>query len=300
MKRNLKIWTLLLFFVSHSVWAQDMNFSVNVISQGVQLSDKTIFTNLQNSIVQFLNGRKWSKDKFMTHERIQANLLIEITDYNVNSNSFRVNLQIQGLRPVYKSGYTTMLCNLRDQGVTFEYQAFQAMEFQENNNIYNLTGILAFYAYVLMGMDYDSYGEMAGTPYFQNAKAILDASQNIAGWRPNDGNQNQNRFYLIDNLLSERFKPLRLTVYRYHRKGLDIMYKEVDKGRTEIEESLKNIQDVCRVLPNSMLVRNFFLVKNKEIIEIYKEAPVAEKNRLIDMLKKMDVANAGEYEKIRK
>jgi len=300
MKNNLKSLLLVCWISLQTSVAQDMNFSVNVISQGVQLTDKTIFTNLQNSIVQFLNGRKWSKDKFMTHERIQANLLIEITDYNVNNNTFRVNLQIQGLRPVYKSGYTTMLCNLRDQGVTFEYQAFQAMEFQENNNIYNLTGILAFYAYVLIGLDYDSYGEMAGTPYFQNAKAILDASQNINGWRPNDGTQNQNRFYLIDNLLSDRFKPLRQSFYRYHRKGLDIMYKEMEKGRTEIEESLKNIQDICRVLPNSMLVRNFFLVKNKELIEIYKEAPVAEKNRLIEMLKKMDVANAGEYEKIRK
>lgn len=280
--------------------AQDIKFNVNVISPQVQLTDKSIFNALQNAIVEFLNTRRWSKDKIMQEEVIECNMIIEITDYNPASNTFRVDLQIQSLRPVFGSSYTTMTANLREQKVTFEYQQFQAMDFQEGNNVYNLTGILAFYAYIIMGMDYDSFGELAGTPYYQSAKAILDASQSIPGWRPNDGSANQNRFYLVDNLLSDRQRALRETLYMYHRKGLDLMHKDVNKGRLGVEEALKNIQELCRLLPNSMIVRNFFLVKHKEIIDIYKEAPVAEKNRMIEMLKKMDVANSSEYEKIRK
>lgn len=279
--------------------SQDINFSVNVLSNQVALSDKSIFTSLQNSIIQFLNTRKWSKDRFLPHERINCNMVIDISAYDVASNRITATFQIQSLRPTFKSNYSTMLTNFRDVNVSFEYQALQAMDFQENNNVYNLTGILAFYAYIVMGIDYDSYGELAGTPYYQQAKAILDASQNIVGWKANDGQNNQNKFYLIDNLLNERFRPLRETLYRYHRKGLDMMHKNTEQGRKEIEESLKNIQELCRQLPNAMMVRNFFLVKNKEIIEIYKEAPVAEKNRIIDLLKKIDSGNSAEYDKIR-
>ncbi|MCK9481913.1 MAG: DUF4835 family protein [Bacteroidia bacterium] len=295
----IKIVLLTALSLSFALHAQDMNFNVNVISNQVQLSDKSIFTSLQNSVIQFMNGRKWSKDRFLQQERIMVNMIIEVTAYDPSSNAIMANFQFQSLRPVYKSGYTTMMTNFREEGISFEYQAFQSMDFQENNNVYNLTGVLAFYAYVIMGIDYDSYGELAGTQYYQQAKSILDASQNFQGWRPNDGQRDKNRFYLLDNLLSDRFKPLRSTIYQYHRKGLDIMYKDVVEGRKVIEESLKNIQELCRTQPNSMMVRNFFLVKHNEIIEIYKEATVAEKNRIIEMLKKMDVANAGEYDKIR-
>ncbi|MCO6495433.1 MAG: DUF4835 family protein [Bacteroidetes bacterium] len=300
MKNFIKSTIILLLMGSPIVsQAQDMNFNVNIITTQVQLSDKSIFTSLQNSVIQFLNGRKWSKDRFLQQERIAVNMIIEVTSYDPGSNAIIANFQIQSLRPVYKSGYTTMLTNFRDEGVAFTYQAFQSMDFQENNNVYNLTGVLAYYAYIIMGIDYDSFGEFAGTPYYQQAKGILDASQNIQGWRPNDGQRDKNRYYLLDNLLSDRFKPLRSTIYQYHRKGLDMMYKDVSEGRKAIEESLKNIENLCRTQPNSMMVRNFFLVKHLELIEIYKEATVAEKNRIIEMLKKMDVANAGDYDKIR-
>jgi hypothetical protein len=295
---------VVLLFVSINIFnklgAQDINFTVSVISQRVQLTDKSIFNALQNSITEFLNGRRWSKDKILPQEVIKCNLLIDITEYDPSGNRFKADFQIQSIRPVFNSNYTTLLANIRDLGAVFEYQQFQAMDYQENNNVYNLTGLLAFYAYVVLGYDYDSFGELAGTPYFQLAKGIIDASQSIQGWRPNDGTNNQNKFYLIDNLLNDRLKPLRQTIYMYHRKGLDIMHKDVVKARKEIEESLKNIQEICRLLPNAMVVRNFFFVKNKEIIDIFKESPVAEKNRVVDMLKKMDVANAAEYDKIRK
>jgi hypothetical protein len=294
--------TLLIFsiFMAFTVHSQDIIFTVNVMSPEVQLSDKSIFDALKNSVIQFLNGRRWSKDKIQPQEALKCNMMIEIKGYEPASNRFRAVFQIQSQRPVFGSSYTTLLSNFMDADIVFEYQQFQAMDFQDNNNLYNLTGVLAFYAYVIMGMDYDSFGELAGTPYYQLAKGILDASQSLPGWRPNDGTNNQNRFYLLDNLMNDRLKPLRETYYRYHRLGLDLMHKDINKGRLAIEESLKNIQDVCRLLPNAMLIRNFFLVKHKEIIDIYKDAPVAEKNRIIDMLKRMDVANSGEYEKIRK
>lgn len=278
--------------------AQDLNINVSVISPKIQRTDKQIFTSLQNSVVQFLNGRKWSKDKIMPIERIQGTLIIEITQ-EISLNRFMATFQFQTIRPVFGSNYTTQLLNIKDETVEFEYQEMQAMDFQENTNVYNLTGVLGFYAYMAMGVDYDSYGKFAGTDYYNQAKAILDASQSINGWRPNDGLNNRNRFYFLDNLTNDRFRPLRETYYMYHRNGLDIMHKDLDKGRIAIEESLKNIQELCRLLPNAMIIRTFFLAKNKELIQIYKEAPVAEKNRMIELLKKLDPANSNDYDTIR-
>jgi hypothetical protein len=292
--------SVLLLHPFQSVHAQDVTFTVNILSQRLQLSDKSILNSLQTSITEFLNGRRWSKDKITQQEVLKATLVLDVFAYDPSRNLFSADLQIQSTRPVFSSNYTSMLFNLREPRVTFEYQQFQAMDFQEGNNIFNLTGVLAFYANIILGYDYDSFGELGGSFYFDRAKAILDASQSMEGWRPNDGAGNQNRFYLIDNLLSERLKPLRLAMYRYHRQGLDIMHKDVVAGRKEIEEALKSIQDVCRILPNAIIIKNFFFVKHKEIIDIFKEAPVAEKNRMIDMLRKMDVANSAEYENIRK
>jgi hypothetical protein len=211
----------------------------------------------------------------MPIERIQGTLIIEITQ-EISLNRFMATFQFQTIRPVYGSNYTTQLLNIKDETVEFEYQEMQAMDFQENTNVYNLTGVLAYYAYMAMGVDYDSYGKFAGTEYYNLAKGILDASQSINGWRPNDGLNNRNRFYFLDNLTNDRFRPLRETYYMYHRNGLDIMHKDLDKGRIAIEESLKNIQELCRLLPNAMIIRTFFLAKKSNFRERCDFAPSRE------------------------
>lgn len=285
-------------FVS-SISAQDIDATITVIHPTVQISNTQIFESLKGSISQFINQRLWCADKVTSVERFKMNILIDIKNYELNSNDFSGSIQIQATRPVYGSTYSTVLFNQLDEDLDFQYQEFQAMEYQPGSNVYNLTGVLAFYVNVVLGMNYDSYSLNAGTTYFQKSREILNASQTMNGWRPNDGKSLKNRFYLIDNLMSERYKPLRKSMFDYHLNGLDIMYKDVNKGRDAIFKALEDFQDLARIYPNSMLIKVFFNAKYKELIEIFKEAPTAEQNKAVDLLSRMDPANKIFYDKIK-
>lgn len=302
-KFQLKPLLLLLFsglvFLRTSGQNQDVEATVTIIHPKVQISNTQIFNSLQSSISQFINQRLWCADKVTQVERFKMNLLIDITSYDMNTYAFEGTVQVQAIRPVYGSTYTTVIFNQLDQSFNFTYQEFQAMEFQQNANVYNLTGMLAFYVNVVLGMNFDSYSSEAGTPYFQKAREILNASQNLDGWRPNDGQSLKNRFYLIDNLMSDRYLPVRKAFYQYHLNGLDQMHKDVNKGRDEIFKALSGFEEVTRVYPNSMLVKVFFNAKYKELIEIFKGAPTAEQNKAIELLSRMDPANKLFYDAIK-
>ena len=278
---------------------QDVDATVTVIHPKVQISNTQIFSSLQQSISQFINQRLWCSDKVTTIERFKITMLIDITSYELNSNNFEGTIQIQATRPVFGSTYNSVIFNQLDQSFNFQYQEFQAMEFQQNANVYNLTGILAFYVNVIIGLHYDSYSSEAGTPYFQKAREILNASQSIDGWRPNDGQSLKNRFYLIDNLMNDRYLPVRKGFYAYHLNGLDIMHKDVVKGRDEIFKALQSFEELTKIYPNSMLVKVFFNAKYKELIEIFKGAPSAEQTKAIELLSRMDPANKNFYDTIK-
>ena len=286
------------FFVS-TLKAQDIDATITVIHPTVQISNTQIFESLKGSISQFINQRLWCADKVTNIERFKMNILIDIKNYELNSNDFSGSIQIQATRPVYGSTYSTVIFNQLDEDFDFQYQEFQAMEYQPGSNVYNLTGVLAFYVDVVLGLNYDTYALNGGTPYYQKAREILNASQTMNGWRPNDGKSLKNRFYLIDNLVSERYKPLRKSLFDYHLNGLDIMHKDVTKGRDAIFKSLEEFQELARIFPNSMLVKVFFNAKYKELIEIFKEAPTAEQNKAVELLSRMDPANKLFYDKIK-
>lgn len=279
--------------------AQDIDATVTVIHPTVQISNTQIFESLKNSISQFVNQRLWCADKVTSVERFKMNILIDIKNYELNSNDFSGSIQIQATRPVYGSTYSTVLFNQLDEDLDFQYQEFQAMEYQQGSNVYNLTGVLAFYVNVVLGFNYDSYALNAGNTYFQKSREILNASQTMNGWRPNDGKSLKNRFYLIDNLMSERYKPLRKSMFDYHLNGLDVMHKDVTKGRDAIFKALVDFEDLARIFPNSMLIKVFFNAKYKELIEIFKEAPTADQNKAIELLSRMDPANKLFYDKIK-
>lgn len=288
-----------MFFSFIMVKAQDMDATVTVIHPKIQISNTQIFTSLQSSITQFINQNKWSADQILTIERFKMNVLIEITNYSQNSNDFAGTIQIQATRPVFGSTYNTVLFNQLDEDFTFQYQEFQAMEFQQNANVYNLTGVLAFYVNIVLGLNYDSYSLEGGSQYYTKARDILNASQSISGWGPKDGKSMKNRFYLIDNVTSERYKVMRQTLYDYHLNGLDVMHQDVSKGRDAVFKSLENFQDLARIFPNSMLIKVFFNAKYKELIEIFKEAPTADKTKAIELLSRLDPANKQFYDKIK-
>ncbi|NQW42916.1 MAG: DUF4835 family protein [Bacteroidetes bacterium] len=297
---NLKNIVLSFFVIIYSnVKAQDVDATITVIHPKIQISNTQIFSSLQASISQFLNQRLWSTDKITNAERFKMSILIDVTAYQLNSNDFSATIQIQATRPVFGSTYNTVLFNQLDEEFTFQYQEFQAMEFQQNANVYNLTGVLAFYVNTVLGLNYDTYHLEGGSAYYTKAREILNASQSIPGWKPNDGRSLKNRFYLIDNLTSERYKPIRVTLYNYHLLGLDIMHKDVAKGRDEIYKSLENFQDLAKIFPNSMLIKVFFNAKYKELVEVFKQAPAAEQAKAIDLLSRLDPSNKIVYDTIK-
>lgn len=278
---------------------QDVDATITIIHPKVQISNTQIFNSLQQSISSFVNQRLWCSDKITAIEKFKMTFLIDITQYDQNSNAFYGTVQIQATRPVFGSTYNTVLFNQLDLDFNFQYIESQAMDFQQNSNVYNLTGMLAYYVNIVLGMNYDSYSSEGGTPYFQKARDILNASQSIDGWRPNDGQSLKNRYYLIDNLMSDRYLPVRKASYAYHINGLDAMHKDVEKGRDEIFKALESFQDVTKVYPNSMLVKVFFNAKYKELIEIFKGAPSAEQTKAIELLSRMDPANKSFYDTIK-
>jgi hypothetical protein len=284
---------------SNLLIAQDVEATVSVIHPKVQVTNTQIFTSLQNSILQFVNQRLWCEDKFTPIERIKINMLIDITKYDMNTYQFEGTIQIQSTRPVFGSTYTTVMFNQLDNDFNFQYQEFQAMEYQPNANVYNLTGILGFYVNTIVGIHYDTYSSESGSPFYLKAREILNASQSIGGWRPNDGQSLKNRYYLIDNLTSERYLPIRKALYQYHLNGLDYMHKDVNKGRDEVYKSLESFQELTRMFPNSMLIKVFFNAKYKELIEIFKGAPAAEQLKAMELLSRMDPANKAFYDKIK-
>lgn len=282
-----------------SVQAQDVEAKVSVIHPKVQISNTQIFKSLESSISQFINQRLWCSDKLTAVEHFKMTILIDITSYELNSNDFQGTIQIQATRPVFGSTYNSVIFNQLDQDFNFQYQEFQAMEFQQNANVYNLTGVLAFYVNVVLGINYDTYSSEAGTPYYLKAREILNASQNMSGWKPNDGQSLKNRYYLIDNLTNDRYMSVRKSLYNYHINGLDVMHKDVTKGRDEVYKSLESFQELTRLFPNSMLMKVFFNAKYKELIEIFKGAPTAEQTKAMELLSKMDPANKLFYDTIK-
>jgi hypothetical protein len=290
---------LSVFLFLSIVWqtkAQDLNCTVEVISNNVQATNRQIFDDLKNSITQFLNNRKWVEDKVSSNERIDCNFVIEITKFDIDQ--FKANLNIQSSRTAYGSDYNTKIFSTLENNVSFKYAQFQALDFQENNYTDDLTSILAFYTYIIIGQDFDTYSLYGGDPYYRKALAVREAAQNRGqGWTSNYGQGNRNRYFLIDNILDPRFKPLRQAMYQYHLKGLDVMSKNPDKGREEIYQSLKLVKQVYDALPNAFILRLFFNAKTDELISIMSKGTTTQKNKSVELLSKMDPANRSRYEK---
>jgi hypothetical protein len=234
-------------------------------------------------------------------EKINCNLLLTIQE-EVSETGFKAELAIQSSRPVFNSNYETPLLNYIDKEVSFSYQQFQPLQFSRNTFNDNLSAILSFYVYVILGLDYDSYSPRGGENYFQIAQEIVNnIPQGVAdassGWRSLDGDRN--RYWMIENILSPRVRIFRESFYNYHRQGLDLMAEDVEKGRTAIKTALEAIVGVTKSYPNSMIVQMFANSKANEIIEIYKVSPQDERMIISQILSGLDPANANRYRVLR-
>lgn len=288
---------LTLFTVSGVAFAQELNCQVSVLTPQIQASDKTIYETLQTTIREFMNNRTWTSDQFLNQERIECSMIITISE-RTSVDDFKANIQIQSRRPVYKTSYNSPMFNHQDNDFNFRYVQDQTLEFDEANINSNLTAVLAYYAYIIIGLDYDSFSPEGGNPYFTKAQTVVSNAQVLAerGWKAFESSRN--RYWISENLLNVSFKPLRNTLYTYHRLGFDKLSEDQLNARAAITESLKDLRRVYNDKPNSFLMQVFFNAKADEIINLYSQATPDEKNQVVQVLSQIDPANSLKYQGI--
>lgn len=298
--RNLTFYTLLtafaLVFGVSKIQAQELQCIVNVSAPTVG-SDQTVYPQMQDAISKYVNFRKWTDLKFEPLERIKCRMQLIINE-RPEVDQFRASLQVQLIRPVYGSDYESMVINIQDKDIAFKFVPFTPLEFSENNYIDELTSILNFYCYMLVGFDQESFELSSGIPYFQKAQQIVNLAGNSggAGWRNFDGTRN--RFWLVNDMLDNSLKQIHNIFYVYHRQGLDQMEKNMTLGRTAILGALRELQKLNQRYPAKYITRIFVTAKSSEIIDIFRKANMAEKAELIRIMSEIDPANGSDYEKI--
>ncbi len=297
----MKIKHLLLFVLialCNSLIAQELNCTVKVLSPAIQGTEKSVFETLETAVKEFMNNTRWSNDNFKQDERIECNITINVTK-RLAVDEFEANIIVQSRRPVYKSSYNTNLINYQDNDFTFKYTPFQPFEFNENAFTNNLTSTLAYYAYIFIGLDYDTYSPDGGTPFYQKAQTIVNNAQNASdkGWKAFEGSKN--RYWLAENLANSNYKGVRSCLYNYHRMGLDRMTQDVELSRKSIADGLEGLLKVHNMQMGSFLMQIFFLAKADEIVNIFSVATPDVKNKLVTLLNTIDPGNVTKYEKLR-
>lgn len=298
MKRYLLLLVSLIFV--GQLAAQELQAVVSINTPLLQKTDPEVFRELENAMMEFLNTQKWTEEEYLPEERIQVNIKINITD-ELSASEFKGDLLIQSRRPVYGSDYETVLVSTVDKGIQFTYVQFQPIQFSQNLFIDNLSSLLSFYAYVIIGMDADSFSPFGGDDSYQTAQEIIniipnDQTSRYKGWRSLDGTQN--RYWIVENLLNPRMRPIRQSLYDYHRLGLDLMHQDVEGGKTVLLKAVEAIGVVNKAQVNSMIVTMFADAKASEIIEVFKEGDSTQKREIQKIMKNLDPSNANRYQTI--
>lgn len=276
--------------------AQELNCNLRINSDQIQGSNKSIFTTLEKSASEFINNRRWTELNYVETERIECNINVIVSKQE--EDKFTAEIQIQSRRPVYNSSYNTTLFNFRDNSFVFSYKEFEVLEFNENTITSNLTAVLAYYAYIILGYDMDSYSRLGGTPYFQAAERIVNAAQSmdLPGWRAFESSRN--RYALVNNLTDEAFKKFRNYFYEYHRLGLDEMTANVVNARSRILTGLPVIRETNRSRPSAIVITTFLDAKTDEMINIFRKASDQEKRNAIEVLTDVNPTQSEKFETI--
>jgi hypothetical protein len=289
---------LFFFLIVHGK-SQELNCSVQVTAQQVQGSDRKIFETLQTSIYEFMNNRIWTNYQFKLEERIECSFVLVISERR-SSDQFSGTATVVLRRPVFNSSYFSTSFNLVDKDINFEYVEFQPLEYSDNSFTTNLTSILAFYAYMLIGLDFDTFSQYGGTPFFEKAEAVVNAAQNAAepGWKAFESQKN--RYWLVENMLNSAYSPLRKFQYEYHLKGLDEMYESAEKGRENIVTALDYLKEVNNNRPGLFLTTIIMDAKSNELVNVFSEGSPQQKTAAINILQEVDPANSSKYQDIMK
>jgi hypothetical protein len=296
-----KIGAILIFIsLTFFGFSQELKCTVQINSQQIQGSEKAVFQKMQQSLIEFMNQTKWTDEVFGANEKIECSFLLNLTE-RIGTDVFKGTLQIQAKRPVYNTNYSTTIFSHMDKNINFKFEQFEQLQFSEMAYQSELTALFGFYAYYILGLDYDSFSLEGGSDSFRKALSVVNVAQvsEAKGWKAQE-NSKENRFWLLENHMNSRFKQLRKTNYEYHRLGLDVMQKDPEGGRKVIADAIVALEKVHLRNPNSYNMNVFFTGKVQELVNIFSASDVQQKGRVVQVLNKIDAGNMQQYNKIMK
>lgn len=287
------IFSLLLFLFFGILQAQQLNCTVNVNADKAASTNRQIFKTLEKSLSEFINKTDWTGVTYKQDEKINCSMFISVTAYD--SDQFTATIQLQSSRPIFNSAYSSPVLNFNDKDFSFRYTEFESLIFNPNNFDSNLISVIAFYSYVIIGMDGDTFSKQGGSKYLETAQDVANVaiSGGYKGWTQTDGNQN--RYFLINDMLSNTFSSFRDALYEYHFEGLDLMHKDLNTAKLKIKDAINTIGKINDTRPNAFLTRVFFDAKSDEIVSVFSAGPYMDIRDLIGSLNTISNLNSSKW-----
>ena len=291
------IYILIIYLHFFQANSQELSAQVVVNSDLVNQTNQQIFKTLERSLNEFINTQVWTDQALLNQEKISCSFVFNLSAYS--NDQFEATLQVQSERPVYQTNYDTPVLNFLDKDIIFSYQEFQPLFYNESSFESNLISLVSFYAFIIIGLDADTFIQNGGNKYFEMARQVVNLSQTTSrkGWKPGDGLRN--RFWLIDSLRSNTFKEYRQTLYDYHRLGLDQMTRDPVTGKTALMRAIQGLEPLFQRRPNAFLIQLFFDAKVEEIVNLFKEGPKIDFKKTENILKKIAPFFAGRWKQIK-
>ena len=296
MMRNLFLF--LVFLSTNVALSQELRATVAVNYEQVNNGNPQLFKNLEKQVTEFLNNTKWTGNEVSDVEKIECNFFINVTSYG--SNNFEATLQVQASRPVFNSTLSSPILNVNDKNFNFRFIEFENMIYDANNFSSNLVSVLAFYSNLIIGIDMDSFSKLGGTEYLGIAANIVNVAQSsgFKGWSQSESGNN-NRNFLISDMLSNTFEPFRTAMYLYHREGVDKMAENILQGKEGVSKAIQVLEEIQKTRTNSLITRTFFDIKADEIVSIFSGGPKMDVSKLVETLNRISPLNSQKWNKIR-
>ena len=296
MTRNLIVFLVFLF--TSVSFSQELRATVAINYEQVNNGNPQLFKNLEKQVTEFLNNTKWTEKEVKEIEKIECNFFFNITSYG--SNNFEATLQIQASRPVFNSTLSTPILNTNDKNFNFRFIEFENMIYDANSFTSNLVSVMAFYSNLIIGIEGDSFSKLGGLEHLKIAANIVTVAQSsgFKGWSQSESGNN-NRNFLISDMLSTTYEPFRTAMYLYHREGLDLMAEDIKAGKEGVAKAIVTLSEIQKSRPNSLLVRTFFDTKADELVSIFSGGPKMDIAPLVENLNKISPLNSQKWNKIR-
>ncbi len=294
---KLKLYSFLFLLFFGITQAQQLNCTVNVNADQITITNKQIFNTLEKSLSDFINKTDWTGVPYKQEEKINCSMYITVTAYD--SNQFTATIQVQSSRPVYNSTYSSPILNFNDKDFSFKYNEFENINFNPTNFESNLVSVIAFYSYVIIGMDADTFSKQGGSKYLETAQDVanLAITGGYKGWGQADGNQN--RYFLINDMLSSTFSPFREALFEYHFEGLDLMHSDLKSAKLKIKDAISTLGKINETRPNAFITRVFFDAKSDEIVSVFSAGPSIDIKDLIGNLNAISPINSSKWAEIK-